>query len=262
MRSLLLVLLAFAPSLTLGANVGFDIVLDFQTPITPAERRAFADAEAQWERIIVGYQENVPSPELWISVSVTPGDGPRGILGTGGPTGGKFESLSADFVYAGQGIVDLDSFDTARLDSLGILDDLVLHEMGHVIGIGTLWNFTGFQQVYQPGSGQYTGQYGVAAYREEFDPLATYIPVELDGGPGTANSHWDEDVLGDELMTGFFNSRPTYLSNTTIASLKDIGYIVAVPEPGNLVAMCSLAVIAIVSLGYRRSQNVGDSTPS
>ncbi len=39
-----------------------------------------------------------------------------------------------------------DRFDTADIarairDSIGLMDEVILHEMGHVIGIGALWDY-------------------------------------------------------------------------------------------------------------------------
>jgi Leishmanolysin len=51
------------------------------------------------------------------------------------------------------------------------------------------------------------------------------VPTENDGGPGRACGHWDEECLGDELMTGIINTTATsILSRITIATLEDIGY--------------------------------------
>lgn len=33
-------------------------------------------------------------------------------------------------------------------------------------------------------------------------PSMTGLRMENQGGPGTANSHWDRAELGDEMMTG------------------------------------------------------------
>lgn len=89
------------------------------------------------------------------------------------------------------------------------------------------------QQVYTEGTGQYTDAFGVAAYQSEHDPTATFVPVELEGGPGTADSHWDDlfdvtDSLGRplarELMVAYDNP-PMYISNTTVQSFADIGFL-------------------------------------
>jgi len=45
-------------------------------------------------------------------------------------------------------------------------------------------------------------------------------------GTGTINSHWREAVLRNELMTGYLNSGENPLSVLTVASLKDLGYVV------------------------------------
>lgn len=70
--------------------------------------------------------------------------------------------------------MEFDSADAAALDAAGTLDDVVLHEMGHVIGFGTLWNtvnlgFPGTQQVYTAGTGKYLGAFGNAAYVAEIE---------------------------------------------------------------------------------------------
>jgi hypothetical protein len=52
------------------------------------------------------------------------------------------------------------------------------------------------------------------------------VPVEDTGGEGTADAHWREAVLDNELMTGFIGSGQNPLSRITIASLADQGYTV------------------------------------
>jgi hypothetical protein len=53
----------------------------------------------------------------------------------------------------------------------------------------------------------------------------TSIPIETDGGSGTACSHWDEECFKGELMTGFA-SGDLELSRITVAGLQDLGYTV------------------------------------
>ncbi|MEO1527088.1 MAG: leishmanolysin-related zinc metalloendopeptidase [Planctomycetota bacterium] len=251
--SLIFLTLMFASELE-ADHIGFDIVVQHENPLTQAERLAFESAEATWESIILGYQESPPIESLIISSRIVEGDGPGGVLGSARPTQLTAESPFADFLYARAGEMSFDSSDTATLAAAGVLDDLILHEMGHVIGLGTLWSgsaigIPGFQELYTSGSGQYTGTQALAAYRREFDPNATYVPVELDGGPGTANSHWNEEDLGDEVMTGFIHGE-VFVSGVTIGGLEDLGYLVT-PEPSSLAQLAGLA-LTLFAVRHRR----------
>jgi hypothetical protein len=59
------------------------------------------------------------------------------------------------------GYMHLDVADVAQLAASGQLQDVVLHEMGHILGIGTLWADRNY--VLNPGSAnpRYTGTAGV-----------------------------------------------------------------------------------------------------
>jgi hypothetical protein len=67
--------------------------------------------------------------------------------------------------------------------------------------------------------------------------------VENTGGPGTKNSHWRDTVFSNELMTGFVSNPPNPLSRLTVASLKDLGYVVDLTkaEPYSLPNLLRLA---------------------
>lgn len=57
-----------------------------------------------------------------------------------------------------------------------------------VLGIGTLWANNG---VYPVQNGDYIGSVALEEYKTEFQqPDAPAVPVEEDGGPGTAHGHW------------------------------------------------------------------------
>jgi hypothetical protein len=103
---------------------------------------------------------------------------------------------------------DVGSFQTA-----GLFDDIVLHEMLHTLGFGTIWSAKGLIS-----GGSFYGPLANAVY-----PGSAPIPLETGVGPGTDNAHWDEAVFANELMTGFIDG-DNYLSYMTIASLGDLGY--------------------------------------
>jgi hypothetical protein len=255
---------AIAAVITGGAastQAAFVINLNFSGSTTPQQQAIFNDAKSTWESVISGYKPLVSLSGLTITASVEPIDNLGGTLGSAGPT---FGASHAGSFYATAGVMTFDSADVSDLIATSRFDDVILHEMGHVLGIGTLWTYN---NLYVNGSGQYTGVNGLAAYRSEFNqPDATYVPVELGGGSGTMNAHWNEidggggttgfasNITGldlrDELMTGWIGGE-TFMSNLTRASMIDLGYAVnpmPVPEP----ASALLAAFSVTTLALRR----------
>lgn len=246
------------PTSVQAGIIGFDIQLSL-SGFTASQEAIFNAAASTWEGYISGYRDTVASTVLSITGSATTIDGVGGILGSAGPQTGKF-GPEHNFLYSASGAMNFDSADIANLEVNGTLSAVILHEMAHVMGIGTLWSSSavgapGFQELYTVGTGQYTGLTATAAWRSEFNqPAATFVPVELGGGSGTANSHWNEvdggagdtgfisNITGQdfkyELMTGWLNPGPTYISTVTLGSFVDLGYTLnsttAVPEPSSL----------------------------
>jgi hypothetical protein len=260
-------------------TLGFNIILNYNDAPTGAEAAAFTAAEATWEGIIAGYLiDDIANTNVTININLDPIDGAGGILGSAGPTHAKLNAaqsaVSSTYIYTQQGSMTFDTADTAALASGGALGDVIRHEMGHVLGIGTLWDssdvgFPGRQELYVNNSGQYTGTFGLAAYNAEFGQVGLSVPVELGGGAGTANGHWNEVNGGGsntgivsliqagpfndfryELMTGWLNA-PTYISSLTRLSMTDLGYVL-VPEPSSFV-LVGLGMSAL--LAYRRRQS-------
>jgi hypothetical protein len=140
------------------------------------------------------------------------------------------------------GIMEFDEADVDALETSGGLQPVITHEMGHVLGIsGGIWNIFGLLQDPSPSSGApkdtwFSGTNGIAG----FDAIGGVnyttgkkVPVENTGGPGTANSHWRESILKNELMTGYLNNGSNPMSLLTVRSLQDLGYTVnlAAAEP-------------------------------
>ncbi|MFT5905075.1 MAG: hypothetical protein ACI9E1_000665 [Cryomorphaceae bacterium] len=267
--SCLLITLLGSAAASNGAILSFDITLNFINAPSASEAAAFAAAEAAWESVITGYQiDDIFSTTVTINVNLEPIDGVGGTLGSAGPNTAKLNAaqsaITSTFLYADTGTM---TFDTADLPGLGsTLGDVILHEMGHVLGIGTLWSSSGAgiggrQELYATGSGMYTGEFGLAAYNAEFDQVGAFVPIELGGGAGTANGHWNENDGGggttgivsnitgedfsNELMTGWLGG-DTFMSTLTIQSMRDLGYTVAlVPEPSTT-ALLGLGGLALI----------------
>ena len=115
----------------------------------------------------------------------------------------------------------------------------VLHEMGHVLGIGTMWNLN---NLVSSDMLWYNGTNALREYKNyNNNQTLIAIPIEDNGGGGTAYGHPEEGDskqshryndgklhpgLDSELMTGYAEgtSEPDPLSKITIGFLEDIGF--------------------------------------
>lgn len=163
---------------------------------------------------------------LLIFVSVRPIDGPGGILAEAGPciirSTGKL-TLIGDMI-----------FDVADIQGIllsGQLHDVMMHEMQHVLGFGTLWTSVNPPLIVNSGTAQtaFTGPRGIQGCLQARGGAGTCTPtiaLENRGGPGTADSHWRKTIFGNELLTGFLAPPGVAapLSAMTIGSLGDLGY--------------------------------------
>ena len=232
-----------------GGSGAFDIDVRFNSGSTPtaAQLAAFNVAESIWEDVVTGDLADIPvnrpagtcsstSPinetvdDLVIFVTLEPIDGAGGILGSAGPClvrGGSNLPL--------MGSMRFDTADLANLESNGLLDEVILHEMGHVLGIGTMWPSHGLLAD-AAGSGgtdpHFTGSGAIAAFNSVGGTgyAGNKVPVEDTGGPGTRDGHWRESVFDTELMTGWIDFGANQLSLVTVESLDDMGYVVDTGE--------------------------------
>jgi hypothetical protein len=227
-------------SATANATSAFTITLRFINPPTEVQRTAFETAASKWQGIIIGDVPNssgtIPARscgnsfktpsfsgevgDVLIDVLLQPIDGPGSILGAAGPCLVRNADLLT--VY---GLMFFDTDDLAFLLQNNILDEVVVHEMGHVLGIGSLWNFGRNLRQGTAADPRFVGPNGVAGYND-VGGRGGSIPVEEDGGPGTALSHWDEETFDEELMTGFIALGESPLSVMTVRSMQDLGYVV------------------------------------
>jgi Leishmanolysin/Bacterial Ig-like domain (group 2) len=224
----------------------FTIELQFLTDTTSAQGDAFEAARHRWEGLIVGDVPNVQlsapagqcgtnSPavnrnvdDVLILVTLEPIDGAGNVLGAAGPcfvrNVGRLPVL---------GLMKFDTADLDVLESSGLLDAVILHEMGHVLGFGTIWTDKSLLADASLDGGtdpHFTGAQAIAAFNAVGGNNyqgGEKVPVEDTGGSGTADAHWRESVFGNELMTGFVDPTDP-LSRVTVSSLADLGYIVNV----------------------------------
>ena len=220
--------LDYAP-ITIGGTTqpgGFQIVVNM-TGLTASQQAIFLQAADRWEEVIVGDLPNAnyngqTVDDLLINASATSIDGVGGILGQAGPD--RFRS-GTSLPYHGS--MQFDSADLASMQSNGTLMDVVIHEIGHILGIGTIWESRGLLTGAGTSNPRFTGAQAVAAYNQIFGSNETGVPVESGGGSGTADSHWRDSVFRNEVMTGYIGPGSNLpLSRITVASLADLGYVV------------------------------------
>jgi hypothetical protein len=243
-------------------NVTYPVVTGVPQPSDPI-KQVFTDAVTRWQTLIVGglppvvltgtdvvgpYSINTGVPGLGtvpcipqianqtvkdvnIYVYIRPIDGTTGtnILGLATPVYARDGSL---LPYAGCMIFDQDNIQ--ELLTSGGLYNVILHEMAHVFGFGTIWDEKGLLVGKCPTSStpSYAGPSSQEGFVAALVAGAVYdnpiTPVEGEGtcNDGTRDGHWSESVMGNELMTGFINAGPNPLSAITSASLRDLGYVV------------------------------------
>lgn len=222
-------------------NGKFTIELNFTGGLTDDQKNLFYAAANRWQSII---KEDVPDSggvdDVSITVNASSIDGVGGTLGTGGPT--TVRSSSPEVTITGSMNFDTDDLPTFEAD--GRLYGVILHEMGHVLGIGTLWSAQGLTSTSGADGPVYNGTQAVAKYNEIFGTNFTSIPIEDSGGGGTALLHPEEGdnartiggvtapPLDNEVMTGFAEGVgvDTPLSTISIGFLDDLGYSVEYKE--------------------------------
>ena len=161
--------------------------------------------------------------DVLIYATVTAIDGPGKILGSAGPC-----IIRSQSVFTVIGLMRFDVDDLNALFSSGRLDAVILHEMLHVVGFGTLWRSKDL--LFGSGTADPRFSGAVAAAKcVAAEGIVTCgdgrVPLENLGGSGTVESHWRESVFDTELMTGFVEFNPNMpLSAITLASLEDLGF--------------------------------------
>ena len=235
-------------------TTAFNIELEFMTSIDTEAKLFFRAAERRWEEVITAdlpdYGFDLPEgcgnpavsggvDDMVIFVYVEAIDGAGGTLGSAGPCW----LLDTDpdpvdeLLRTLTGKIRFDEVDVDGLVASELFDEVALHEMGHVLGIGTYWADDSFLE--NPslpactgmstacGDPTYSGVGGMDGYEDLGAAPGTEVPVANTGGGGTRDAHWREATFDNEVMTGYLNGGETNpLSAMTIMQLDDLGYTV------------------------------------
>ncbi len=227
-------------SYTSGAAGGYNVTIQFKGTWTATLQNVFKAAADRISTIIVGDVANVrvkggTIDDIQISAELKAIDGAGGVLGQAGPT-----SLRVGSYLPATAMMEFDVDDASAFHAAGFFDEIVTHEMLHGIGYGSIWSYKGLS------GSNFIGGNAMAEYDKLVDAFqgfdngvnALAVPLESGGGAGTMGSHWSEAVFRHELMTGWLDTASPApgmvaapLSLLTVASMKDLGYVVSSAPP-------------------------------
>lgn len=214
------------------ANSSYNVTIEFVGTWSTALQDAFTDAADYLSSIILAdlpdaIVNGAAIDDISITATLQAIDGVGGVLGSAGP-----RDIRGDGTFLpSTGAMTFDIEDAANQLSIGNWETIVLHEMMHALGFGTLWSLMGLTSGSVAGGDiRFTGVNATDVYQTEFPGVAggdpgsfLGVPVETDGGSGTAGGHWDEVLFDTEIMTGFVDTG-SFVSVMTIAALEDMGY--------------------------------------
>ena len=253
----------------------FTIEVRFLGGLTEHQKQAFKDAADRWAEVIVGDLQDVELADgtviddVRIDAAGVEIDGPGRVLGRAGPDLLRPEGSTHEFLTITGGM-EFDVADIPRMIEDDLWDIVIMHEMGHVIGmLDFVWSLKGLVSDKFTPNWSFVGQTAKAEFAKLQDPcagvaiadLATAatgsagggvpVPIEDNFGPGTIGSHWRESVFGAEMMTGFVNQGANPLSRVTGGALADIGYTVDLDacDPYTLPSPTALAMMGVLTAG-------------
>lgn len=209
----------------------FDVAVQFlDEGLTVNQQAEVLAAAERWTSIITGDLpdalitfpdgQQVLIDDLGVLVQVASLDG--NTLAQGGVVE---STLRPDSRLPAIGAVVINADTLPILDATGQLGTVILHELGHALGYGTLWQELGLVIDTATNDPRFIGEAATREYNAIFGVSESSVPVENAGGPGSSGGHWRESVFQNELMSSGLNTGlPQPLSRVTAAAMQDLGY--------------------------------------
>ena len=149
----------------------FTIEVRFLGGLTEPQKNAFKTAADRWTKVIVG---DVPSvmvdseviDDVLILAQGKAIDGVGKILGQAGPTHLRPAAAGNAAFLPAKGIMSFDTADLQKMEQNGTLNDVITHEMGHVLGIGTIWDEKGLLKGAGTSNPTFGGKTAIKEYRK------------------------------------------------------------------------------------------------
>lgn len=183
-----------------------------------------ASPAGEFVQLAAGECRNVLPVSQFVSglrVLITLDTLPRRVAGFGGPCVVRSNGLPV------LGSVQLNflSYDTFSDQKL---DDLLMHEVGHVLGLGTVWGRGSQAGLVSGDTGSVDPIFVGPQARAAFGLLGNSVlftgrrvPLEL-----RSLGHWRSDTFDGEVMAPALSLAPQPVSAVTVAALRDLGWAV------------------------------------
>jgi hypothetical protein len=236
------------------------IVWDFKTDaFTPAERRVlFEGAAARWSSVVLGWParpdgspvtlpNSTPLRYLKVSVELAEFKGAMedafAMVDTTqllAKTLGKEEGRAAGLPYEGTIKINRKYVDVGkRVDEPARVKDSIVHELGHILGVGTVFDQKRLAKPLGKSEFVFVGDVAMRAYAQLLGPDPAdnergpqEVPLVPAPGASTPAYHWNEKGFKFEIMSEMLDAETAAtrtfefnaISVVTVGALKDIGY--------------------------------------